>query len=271
METKKFTTKLNISENRLVKQDINTVTEFKGSNVFSVPLSERRLGALMESATKIYDEEEIHVQTPFSYDVATEKLTLEFNNEKLQKSSDNIPYINFDNPDETYTVEAVMYGSEPYLVEDVEFYSRYSGYEYDITITNLEFVDGKYTGVFNTYEIILVECKSNDYVGNNEVLIVNGFSKTDKIITNSIQYTEVKTINNPTNLFLSKDLGFLVVNSTINLGSDLPIGVMIDGYCQADGIITIPNNTKINTQTLKSQSFFKIVKISDKEFLVTSY
>lgn len=259
-----FTTKINLSENRLYKQTINTKSNFDGINEFSVPLEKRRLGGDYSNSIKTIVETDI--LTNFEYVIETDSLIINFINEEMKSSSENIPTITFEINNETYTVLPKLEGYDPYHILGVEFFNNYKGYEYDLTINDLEATENGFIGTFYTPELILVDAPSLDYKGDNIVFKVNGFSLSDmnlsKIKYNIIDIDgefKIEYDNHYTN-------NLYVLNHSVSISETISVGSELN-FIKNNHNIIFPLLTNIINNESISETITTFIKINKDTYI----
>lgn len=215
-----FKTKIDLSNNRFFRQDIDSVSDFKGINRFSTPLSERHLGPNLEKLrTETLDT---NIYSTFIYDKETNTYRFDLSNKELSVNLDQIIELGLNPYDEdTYHTQPKFEGIEPYIIENETFYQEYIGYGYDFTLEVINESFDQIYGQMIVGEFVKYIADSKDYDGNNDVVTVHGNINAERVRLGANYFIE--DINDNT-----------IISEYANVI-----------YNYSAGTITIPENTKI--------------------------
>lgn len=256
-----FKTKIDLSNNRFFKQEIDSVSNFKGINHFSTPLNERHLGPNLEKISTELVDSNLHID--FIYDKTSNKYEFKTENELFKLNENQIvtqeisPY-----SEDIFSTIPNYIGINPYYIENELFFENYIGYSYDFSIELVSENTEKILGYLIINEIIKYTAESRDYNGENDVIYAYGNIKADLI--KPLKTYEIKKIENNIVMNEIANILYLYENGLIEINPENKIGW--NAYIYGENLefdddielIKIPNTT----------NFFEIIKIDDNKYLL---
>lgn len=178
-----FTTKLNLSNNRQVTQDIKTITHLSGATVFGVPFSYLPKGPdLTTSATT---QSFSSFPSTFSGNSSTTNFTWYYPAMSLGNSY--ISAITPSNSATTQYIGPIFTTATTSTIDGNVVALTYSGVQYNITVTGITSLGGgNYSGTVNTTVLYYLSAGTLDFTGRTIWVDVSGITRTDSLIVSNV-------------------------------------------------------------------------------------
>lgn len=186
-----FTTKLDYSNNRQIKQHIETFTLLSGGTVFGVTFNDLPTGP--NETTSAITETYTLVASTFSGN----NTTTNFNwyHPLMELGHPQLSAITPSNSGETQTALPAYSATAFTTIDGNVAATEYTGSTFDITvITMTDLGGGNYTGTLQTEELLILSAQTADFTGRTIWNDVKGISRTERlIVTNNPQVGYVLT------------------------------------------------------------------------------
>jgi len=186
-----FTTKLDYSNNRQIKQHIETFTLLSGGTVFGVTFNDLPTGP--NESTSAITETHTLVASTFSGN----NTTTNFNwyHPLMELGHPQLSAITPSNSGETQTALPAYSATAFTTIDGNVAATEYTGSTFDITvITMTDLGGGNYTGTLQTDELLILSAQTADFTGRTIWNDVQGISRTERlIVTNNPQVGYVLT------------------------------------------------------------------------------
>lgn len=176
-----FRTKLDFSDNRQVKQRIETTTNLSGATTFGVPFGDLPSGPnlTLSSVTQTFD----NISSTFSGNNTTTIFTWGDANMGIADSvfSAITPSTSADTQDSGNFYVPVV--SSYFNIDGNTGYTQYSGVSYDMQITDMvDLGGGNYSGDVFTFLLEYISTNALDFTGRTIWNDVSGITRTQKLI-----------------------------------------------------------------------------------------
>jgi hypothetical protein len=185
-----FRTKLDFSNNRQVKQDIETTTVLSGATNFGVPFGNLPTGPnlLTSGVTQNY-----FVLSDFSGNNTTTNFT--WGDPIMVLGEPYLSAITPTNSATTQTIDPVFYSETTTVIDGNLVNLTYTGFSYDVDVLTMDDLGGgNYSGTVQTNDLFYLSAGTLDFTGRTIWADVSGITRTDRlIVTNNPQVGYVLT------------------------------------------------------------------------------
>ena len=189
-----FTTKLDFSNNRQVKQHIETTTVLSGATNFGVPFNDLPTGPnLLTSGDTI---SYVGLISTFSGNSAF--TIYNWYDPRMNLGVSSLSAITPSNSATTQTVDPIFTANTLTTIDGNTVALSYSGLSYDVTpIAMVDLGGGNYSGTVETDELFIYSAGTLDFTGRTIWADVSGITRTDRlIVTNNPTVGHVLTCIN---------------------------------------------------------------------------
>jgi len=176
-----FRTKLDFSDNRQVKQRIETTTVLSGATNFGVPFADLPSGA--DTSTSGETNSYSIIFSTFSGNSVT--TIYNWYDPSMVLGETFLSALTPSNSATTQTVDPVFVPSIITVIDGNTVALEYSGVTFDITPnTMVDLGGGNYSGTVETNELIFLSASTLDFTGRTIWVDVSGITRTDRLIIN---------------------------------------------------------------------------------------
>jgi hypothetical protein len=217
-----FKTKLDFSNNRQVKQNVETLTVLSGATSFGVPFDKLPTGP--DLSTSAETQTFNGVISTFSGNNTT--TVYNWYDPKMEAGIIGLSAFTLSNSGDTQEVDVVFSANNITIIEGNEVALDYFGVEFDITpISIIDLGGGNYSGSVISGEYIVYSASSIDFTGRTIWVDVSGITRTeDLIITKNPSVGKVWTCADSegkgewANLIIPSDTNTFVTGGTYTNG-----------------------------------------------------
>jgi hypothetical protein len=217
-----FKTKLDFSNNRQVKQNVETLTVLSGATSFGVPFDKLPTGP--DLSTSAETQTFNGVISTFSGNNTT--TVYNWYDPKMEAGIIGLSALTLSNSGDTQEVDVVFSANNTTIIEGNEVALDYFGVEFDITpISIIDLGGGNYSGSVISGEYIVYSASSIDFTGRTIWVDVSGITRTeDLIITKNPSVGKVWTCADSegkgewTDLIIPSDTNTFVTGGTYSNG-----------------------------------------------------
>jgi hypothetical protein len=175
-----FRTKLDFSNNRQIKQHIETLTLLSGATSFGVPFGDLPTGPDL-TTTGITSSIVSGITSTFSGNPTTTIFTWGYPN--MEDAQMVISAITPSNSADTQTVGPVFGSSATTIIDGNLINISYSGVGYDLVVNDMiELGVGLYSGEVTTFQLDFYSASTLDFTGRTIWADVSGITRTDRLI-----------------------------------------------------------------------------------------
>lgn len=186
-----FTTKLDFSSNRQVKQHVETFTSLSGGTQFGVPFSSLRTGVNVETSG-ITEE---YVSLTSSYSGNSGVTIYNWADSRMELGASSLSALTPSTSGYSQEVFGVYTPNETTIIDGNNIVLSYSGVEFDLyPQTMVDLGSGNYSGTVFSFEFLIYSAASFDFTGRTIWNDVSGITRTqDLIITRTPAIGQVWT------------------------------------------------------------------------------
>ena len=178
-----FLTKLNLSNNRQVKQDIATTTYYSGATVFGVPFNYLPKGP--DSNTSATTQTYNNVTSTFSGNSTTTNFTWFYSDMSLGNAY--ISAITPSNSATTQYIGPIFTSATTSTIDGNTVALSYSGIQYNISVTGMTNLGGgNYSGVVKSTTVKFLSAGTLDFTGRTIWVDVSGITRTNDLIISNV-------------------------------------------------------------------------------------
>lgn len=230
-----FITKLDFSDNRQVKQHVETRTVLSGATSFGVPFSALTSGPnlLTSGITQTY----LNVGSSFSGNSGTTIYT--WYDSRMQLGASSLSALTPSNSGITQNTDQVYTASSTTIIDGNTVALAYTGVSFNVTVTGMtDLGGGNYSGNVTTNVLNILSANTLDFTGRTIWVDVSGITRTDKLIITKGAI--------PGYVWVCADTegnGFWDPVSAATSGSSVDIRVTGGTFVTSAGTATFTNNT----------------------------
>lgn len=174
-----FKTKLDFSNNRQVKQNVETLTVLSGATSFGVPFDKLPTGPNLSTSAETQSFNGV-ISTFSGNDTTT---IYNWYDSKMEAGIDSLSAITPSNSGITQEVNVSFSANNTTIIEGNVVALDYFGVEYDITpIAMVDLGGGNYSGSVISGEYIIYSADSIDFTGRTIWVDVSGITRTEDLI-----------------------------------------------------------------------------------------
>lgn len=176
-----FITKLDFSNNRQVKQDIETSTKLSGGTIFGVPFSYLPVGP--DLTTTGVTQTLNNIISTFSGNSGT--TIFHWGDTRMSLGQSSLNVITPSNSGTTQYSTPVFASKTTTVIDGNTVSLTYSGISYNVSVTSMTNSGGAYSGTLISNYVYILSANTIDFKNRTIWVDVSGITRTNKLIINN--------------------------------------------------------------------------------------